>query len=104
MVSHWSIPNVQPPLHSQSPYANQNGNADACYVCGDWLVCQTISVCNNPVACTARILARACILRCNSDVHIGSGDGTLNSVDGPRVVFACPLNPHFAHSATHCVE
>ena len=22
-----------------------------CVVCGDWLVCQTISVCNNPVAC-----------------------------------------------------
>ena len=21
-----------------------------------------------------------------------------------RVVFACPLNPHFAHSVTHCVE
>ena len=37
-------PNVQPPLHSQSPYANRNGNADSCYVCGDWLVCQTISV------------------------------------------------------------
>ena len=104
MVSHWSIPNVQPPLHSQSPYANQNGNADACYVCDDWLTCQTISVCNNPVACTARILARACIHRCNSDGHIGSGDGILNSVVGPRVVFACPLNPHFAHSATHCVE
>ena len=26
-------------MHSQSPYVNQNGNADACYVCGDWLVC-----------------------------------------------------------------
>ena len=28
-------------------------------VCGDWLVCQSIYVCNNPIACTARILARA---------------------------------------------
>ena len=28
-------------------------------LCGDWLVCQTISVCNNPITCTARILARA---------------------------------------------
>ena len=55
-------PNVQPPLHSQSPCANLNGNADACYVCGDWLVCRTISVCKcNPVACILRlvILARA---------------------------------------------
>ena len=59
MVSHWPIPNVQPPLHSKSPCANLTGNADACYVCGDWLVCQTISVCNNPITCTARILARA---------------------------------------------
>ena len=23
--------------------------------------------------------------------------------DGPHAVFACPLNPHFAQSATHCV-
>ena len=39
MVSHWPIPSIQPPLHSQSPYVNQNGNADAYYVCSDWLVC-----------------------------------------------------------------
>ena len=50
-------PYVQPPLHSQSPCVNLNGNADVCYVCGDWLVCQTISVCicNNPVACILRL-------------------------------------------------
>ena len=28
-------------------------------LCGDWFVCQTISVCSNPITCTARILARA---------------------------------------------
>ena len=28
-------------------------------LCGGWLVCQTISVCNNPITCTAQILARA---------------------------------------------
>ena len=43
------------------------------------------------------------VLRYDSDGHIESGDGPLNSVDGPQVMFACPLNPHFAHSATHCV-
>ena len=86
MVSHWPIPSVQPPLHSQSPYTNQNGNADACLVCGDWLVC--------------------CAYICSDEIRtaiIELGDGPLNSVDGPQVLFACPLNPHFAHSATHCV-
>ena len=83
MVSHWSIPNVQPPLHSQSPYANQNGNADACYVCGDWLVCQTISVYNNPVTYmydsnpgSCILCVRRLLLRCNPDGHIGSGGWT----------------------------
>ena len=76
-------------------------------VCSDWLVSNNL--------CTARILACAFrayvvliysmvrMLRCNLDGHIELGDGPLNSVDGPQVVFACPLNPHFAHSATHCV-
>ena len=49
----WCLIGPYPTLHSQSPCASQNGNAVACYVCGDWLVCQTISVRQNP----ARILA-----------------------------------------------
>ena len=68
----WFLIGPYPTLHSQSPCANQNGNAVACYVCGDWLVCQTISVRKNP----ARILAR---VYCNSDGHIGSGDGTIET-------------------------
>ena len=37
--------------------------------CGDLLVCQTTSVCNNPIACTARIiLARAFCAYVCSDV------------------------------------
>ena len=64
-------------LHSQSPCANQNIDATACYVCGDWLLCQTISVHNNPARLEYWFV-------CNSGGHIGSGDGTLKSVVGPR--------------------
>ena len=119
MVSHWPIPNVRPPSHSQSQW--QCGRVEEHkMVCSDWLVCQTISACNNPITVLPLISIEidayymygsnsgSCILcirmlRCNSDGHIELGDGPLNSVDGPQVVFACPLNPQFcAFSNTLC--
>ena len=90
--------------------ADASGSTKWCAVIG--LCVKTISVCNNLGYCMYGSNSSSCIscihvhvrmLRCNSDGHIELGDGPLNSVDGPQVVFACPLNPHFAHSATHCV-
>ena len=40
-------------------------------LCGDWLVRQTISVCNNPITCTARAYVCSDVL--NSDGHIELG-------------------------------
>ena len=64
-ISHWPIPNGQPPSHSQSLPQSLCGHVGEHQIaCSDWLVCQTTSVCNNPITCTARILAlafRACV-------------------------------------------
>ena len=66
-ISHW--PNVQPPSHNQSLRQSQ-------WQCGrveeHQIVCETISVCNNPITCVARILAGA-FRACNSDGHIELG-------------------------------
>ena len=70
-ISHWPIPNVQLPWHRQSLRQSQwqCGRVGVHQmVCGDWLVCQTISVCSNPITCTARILARAFRVYVCSDV------------------------------------
>ena len=104
--SHWPIPNVQRPSHSQSQW--QCGCVgEHQIVCGDWLVCQTIiAVYNSAITYMYSSNSGSCI-SCvrNSDGHIELGSvwpmDPPNSVDGPQVVFACPLNPHFAHSATH---
>ena len=59
-ISHWPIPNVQPPSHNQSLRQLLCGCVGEHQIAsGVWLVCQTTSVCNNPIACTAQILARA---------------------------------------------
>ena len=104
LISHWPIPNVQPPSHSQSLYGNPKWQCGRVgehqMLCGDWLVCQTISVCNHPITCTARFLARAYVCSHVIRTAILNWDRLGN---GRKVVFACPLNPHFAHSATHCV-
>ena len=61
-ISHWPKPTVQPPSYRQSlrrtpkPMRTCREHKIAC---GDWLVCQTTPVCNNPITCTARILASA---------------------------------------------
>ena len=52
-----------PTLHSQSPCANQNINATACYVCGDWLLCQTISLHNNPARFKYWFVCNAHVIR-----------------------------------------
>ena len=59
-LSHWSIPNVQTPSHSQSQRQSLCGRVKEHQIaCGDWFVCQRSSVCNKPISCMARILARA---------------------------------------------
>ena len=56
-ISHWPISNVQLPSHSQSLRQSICGRVGEHKIAdGDWLVCQKTSVCNNPIACTARIL------------------------------------------------
>ena len=68
-ISHWPIPNVQPPSHSQSLCQSLCGRVGEHQIaCGAWLVCQTTSVCNNPITCMARILAHAFCAYTSSDV------------------------------------
>ena len=62
---------IPTPIHMRTRREHQKA-------CGNWLVCQTTSVCNNPITCTARILARAFrayvrMLRCNSDGYFELG-------------------------------
>ena len=91
-ISHWPIPpipNVQPPSHIQSLRQSLCGRVGKHHMaCGDWFVCQTTSVCNNPITimygsnsglCISCV--RTCMLRWNSDGHIELG--TVWAVD-PR--------------------
>ena len=70
-ISHWPIPNVQPPSHSQSLCGRVGEHQRSR---GDWLVsnnlCMHYAVCNNPLMCMPKILARAF---CYSDDHMALG-------------------------------
>ena len=69
-------------------------------LCGDWLVCQTISVCNNPNTCMAQFLA--CAYVCSDAIQMA----ILNWGPFGRWTKSCvrsPAEPAFcAFSNTMC--
>ena len=63
LISTWPLIGQYPKFkrhHTANPCANPYAPIGEHQIaCGDWLVCQTTSVCNNPFMCMAQILAHA---------------------------------------------
>ena len=67
-------------------------------LCVRWLA----SVSNNLCTQEPGSNPGSCVMEFGRPYRIGRWNTKLHG--WTKVVFACPLNPHFAHSATHCVE
>ena len=95
----WPIPNVQSPSHSQSLRQSLCGRVgEHQIVCGDWLVCQTTSVCNNSITCRLEFclvhFVRTYAPMYNLDGHFELG--TIWSMDPSRLCL--PAEPAFGNA------
>ena len=91
-----------------NPYANASGSTKKRAVIG---LCVKLPLyATTHITCTARILAHAfCAYTCKQLCSDVTRTAILNRgpfggwTPGRPAVIACSLNPHFVHSATHCV-